>query len=576
MTRLTTPSILLLLALLLLHFNSLVQASCEECSNIGNWRCDNLDDDTTPWCYQSSNPKLKKWLKKGWCIQRCAELGKPHPLHQNCCIDDDSDSDVDVDVDDTNDSDNDNDNDNDEGDSTPRADACTKCADKVSSGMARRGIACADIDPADLGKRCLRYQRWFDQGWKDWDLCRKTCSKIGYPYPDQTCCDDDVEPDCIQCSDEATPWMQGRGHTCSSWKELKYRCNQNHFQQNYWVKNKWCRNSCYAASLQYDDDVRCCVNRGDDDGGDIVVTTPAPNPVNECLSDPCGDNGTCQDLIGGIGGYSCTCNKGWTGDNCERDINECLINNGGCDPDAICTNTVGGRTCSCKSGYFGDGIICKDRDECANNPCDPNATCENTDGSFACSCNDGYGGDGLSCTASPTSSPSKGPTSSPTDAPSSTPSTPSPTPPPTPFPTEAAICRPGCDNRRTFFMESNDIYCETWKVKDFDVRCTGTFQYNSTDNSTLANPFCRQSCYDRKETIFDDTDLPCCTPPPRPCVTCQDTLSDFMKKNDKDCTWAYITKERCDDPDNQFQLNGACRKTCADRFDSVFYYEPCC
>ena len=78
---------------------------------------------------------------------------------------------ADVDVDDT--------NDNDEGDSTPRADACAQCTDKVSNGMARRGIACTDIDPADLGKRCLRYQRWFDQGWKDWDLCRKTCSDAG-------------------------------------------------------------------------------------------------------------------------------------------------------------------------------------------------------------------------------------------------------------------------------------------------------------------------------------------------------------------------------------------------------------
>ena len=206
MGRITTPSILLLLALLLLHSNSLVQAwrgddstsaddssedggagrlgstttsstattnragSCEACSNKGTWRCDNLHNDATPWCYQSKNPKLKKWLKKGFCIQRCAELGLPHPLHQNCCIDDDSDSNVDAD--DT--------NDNDEGDSTPRVDACTQCTDKVSSGMARRGIACADINPADLGKRCLRYQRWFDQGWKDWDLCRKTCSDGGY------------------------------------------------------------------------------------------------------------------------------------------------------------------------------------------------------------------------------------------------------------------------------------------------------------------------------------------------------------------------------------------------------------
>lgn len=75
-------------------------------------------------------------------------------------------------------SDNDaNDNDSGKDESTPRADACVQCTDKVSNGMAKRGMTCGDI--SDLGKRCMRYQRWVSQGWTDWDLCRKTCSDIG-------------------------------------------------------------------------------------------------------------------------------------------------------------------------------------------------------------------------------------------------------------------------------------------------------------------------------------------------------------------------------------------------------------
>ena len=41
------------------------------------------------------------------------------------------------------------------------------------------------------------------------------------------------------------------------------------------------------------------------------------------------------------------------------DINECLINNGGCSINAECINVIGGnRTCICNAGYTGDGIIC--------------------------------------------------------------------------------------------------------------------------------------------------------------------------------------------------------------------------
>ncbi len=44
------------------------------------------------------------------------------------------------------------------------------------------------------------------------------------------------------------------------------------------------------------------------------------------------------------------------------DIDECLTDNGGCDPLATCTNTVGGRTCgACPAGTVGDGTVCSAR-----------------------------------------------------------------------------------------------------------------------------------------------------------------------------------------------------------------------
>ena len=40
------------------------------------------------------------------------------------------------------------------------------------------------------------------------------------------------------------------------------------------------------------------------------------------------------------------------------DKNECLINNGGCDPDATCINTPGSFICLCDDGYEGTGTDC--------------------------------------------------------------------------------------------------------------------------------------------------------------------------------------------------------------------------
>ena len=40
------------------------------------------------------------------------------------------------------------------------------------------------------------------------------------------------------------------------------------------------------------------------------------------------------------------------------DINECLTNNGGCDTNATCSNTIGSFECYCNSGYYGNGLSC--------------------------------------------------------------------------------------------------------------------------------------------------------------------------------------------------------------------------
>jgi len=66
-----------------------------------------------------------------------------------------------------------------------------------------------------------------------------------------------------------------------------------------------------------------------------------------------------------------------------------------CDVNATCT----GATCACDAGYMGDGVTCTDINECAttNGGCDPNALCTNTAGSRPCASLLGLVGNGMSC-----------------------------------------------------------------------------------------------------------------------------------------------------------------------------------
>ncbi|XP_057316873.1 fibrillin-2-like [Hydractinia symbiolongicarpus] len=130
---------------------------------------------------------------------------------------------------------------------------------------------------------------------------------------------------------------------------------------------------------------------------------------NECLQSPCGcakDDGICNaTCMNTPGSFQCLCNRGYqlNGEGKCEDINECSLSPCGCAKDdgicnATCLNTPGSFQCSCNRGYQlnGEGK-CEDINECLFSPCGCskddgicNATCSNTPGSFQCSCNRGY------------------------------------------------------------------------------------------------------------------------------------------------------------------------------------------
>jgi len=81
--------------------------------------------------------------------------------------------------------------------------------------------------------------------------------------------------------------------------------------------------------------------------------------------------------------YTCTCNIGFYGTNCES-VDNCANNN--CENGATC-NPVDG-SCNCAAGFT--GVNCESVDKCANNNCENGATCNPVDGS--CDCAAGFNG----------------------------------------------------------------------------------------------------------------------------------------------------------------------------------------
>ena len=90
-----------------------------------------------------------------------------------------------------------------------------------------------------------------------------------------------------------------------------------------------------------------------------------------------------------INNYTCDCEDGWSGYNCD-------VNDSECDPDpcvngSACVDEVFDYTCICLDGY--EGKDCEiDIDECAADPCVNGSTCVDLSFDYFCECPDGYSG----------------------------------------------------------------------------------------------------------------------------------------------------------------------------------------
>ncbi|KAK7448538.1 hypothetical protein BaRGS_00040086 [Batillaria attramentaria] len=79
-----------------------------------------------------------------------------------------------------------------------------------------------------------------------------------------------------------------------------------------------------------------------------AATTPSVcDAVDDCASFPCGVH-PCENQLGG---YTCHCQDGWTGDQCQTPPNHCLQVQ--CMNNATCVSTETNFTCICPHGYTG-------------------------------------------------------------------------------------------------------------------------------------------------------------------------------------------------------------------------------
>lgn len=96
------------------------------------------------------------------------------------------------------------------------------------------------------------------------------------------------------------------------------------------------------------------------DGGFVDATAgldpKLPNCVPGCGTKSCHPHAKCA------GTDSCVCNPGYFGDGEACAPGPCATDNGGCDPNAVCTSTGSTtHTCECTGFFEGDGQVCQIR-----------------------------------------------------------------------------------------------------------------------------------------------------------------------------------------------------------------------
>nr|XP_033332762.1 protein kinase C-binding protein NELL1-like isoform X1 [Megalopta genalis] len=109
-------------------------------------------------------------------------------------------------------------------------------------------------------------------------------------------------------------------------------------------------------------------------------------------------NQTCQNGGECVAPGRCSCRRGYIGNSCELDLDECASDLHRCHQSSTCFNMPGWYYCRCKPGYRSalhdstQGTQCLDIDECNDqtierrHTCHPSAKCANTEGGYQCIC----------------------------------------------------------------------------------------------------------------------------------------------------------------------------------------------
>ncbi|KAJ7414447.1 protein eyes shut isoform X2 [Pitangus sulphuratus] len=115
--------------------------------------------------------------------------------------------------------------------------------------------------------------------------------------------------------------------------------------------------------------------------------------INECESEPCLNGATCYESVK-PGQFVCICPPFYTGDFCHQRFSPCELPYNPCINNSTCLAQVDGNPmCICKTGF--EGTYCEvNSDECISNPCQNEGLC--VDGinhyRFICNCAPGYYG----------------------------------------------------------------------------------------------------------------------------------------------------------------------------------------
>ncbi|XP_070181011.1 protein eyes shut-like isoform X2 [Littorina saxatilis] len=108
--------------------------------------------------------------------------------------------------------------------------------------------------------------------------------------------------------------------------------------------------------------------------------------AGKCHSHPCQNGAVCTD---GIPQYSCACGAGYSGSNCETDIDECVSSP--CQNGGNCVDKVSAYTCNCPAGWTGRNCE-SDIDECVSSPCQNGGNCVDQVNKYTCNCPAGWTG----------------------------------------------------------------------------------------------------------------------------------------------------------------------------------------